>query len=86
MPNYHQKLDEILDIHEMFSPIRHIKKHELIKGDASKTFEVWLSDILMQLYLISMAIFDMDLYQPTKDVLEKSFQDLLKVQYSFLMR
>lgn len=74
--NYENTLDEILSIHESFAPISHIKKFELIKGDASKTFNIWLIDNPHA--IVSMAIFDMDVYKPTKDVLEKIIPRLTK--------
>jgi hypothetical protein len=67
--NYEELLAEILSIHEFFSPIPHVKKFELIKGDATKTIDTWLTDNPHA--IIAMAIFDMDIYKPTRDVLEK---------------
>ncbi len=67
--NYKEILDKLLSIHESFSPISHIKKFELIKGDASRTVDTWLENNPHA--IISMAIFDMDVYKPTRDVLEK---------------
>jgi hypothetical protein len=69
LPGYEKALDEILGIHEQFSPVGHIKRYELIKGDASKTIDPWLENNPHA--IVSMAIFDMDVYRPTKDVLEK---------------
>ena len=65
---YEEELEKILTLHESFSPIPHIKKFELIKGDASKTIGPWLDGNPHA--IIAMAIFDMDLCKPTKDVLE----------------
>ena len=76
LPNYENILDEILSIHEGLSPVSHIKKYELIKGDASKTINIWLEKNPHA--IISMAIFDMDVYKPTKDVLEKIIPRLTK--------
>ena len=76
LPNYDGVLEEILGIHESFSPIKHIKKYQLIKGDASKTIDAWLQDNPHA--IISMAIFDMDIYKPTKDVLDKIIPRLTK--------
>jgi hypothetical protein len=74
--NYEKSLDEILTLHESFSPIPHMKKFELIKGDASVTIDEWLEN--NPVATISLAIFDMDLYKPTKDVLEKIIPRLIK--------
>jgi hypothetical protein len=68
-PGYEEILDEILTLHESFSPIGHLKKFELVKGDATKTIDPWLSNNPHA--IIALAIFDMDVYGPTKAVLEK---------------
>lgn len=77
VPNkYEDVLEKILSIHEALSPVSHIKRFELIKGDASKTFQKWLDENPHA--LVSMAIFDMDVYKPTRDVLEKILPRLFK--------
>lgn len=76
LPSYEHTLEEILGIHESFCPISHIKKYELIKGDASRTIDIWLEK--NPHVIVSMAIFDMDVYKPTKDVLEKIIPRLTK--------
>jgi hypothetical protein len=73
---YEETLNEILRIHEEFSPISQIPKFELVKGDASETFASWLEDNPHA--IISMAIFDMDIYKPTKDVLNLVIPRLTK--------
>ena len=40
--NYEQYLEQILDYHEQESPIPHIKKYQLIKGDATIEIEKYL--------------------------------------------
>ncbi len=74
--SYENELDEILSIHESFSPIAHKKKFQLIKGDASITIDEWLKNNPHA--IVSMVIFDMDVYKPTKDVLEKIIPRLTK--------
>jgi hypothetical protein len=69
-------LNEILDIHEAFSPITHIRKFTLIKGDASEKIDQWLAENPHA--IISLAIFDMDVYKPTKEVLQKILPRLVK--------
>lgn len=69
LQNYEETLTQLLELHESFAPMPHIKKHALVKGDASETIDQWLSDNPHA--IISLAIFDMDLYEPTKNVLEK---------------
>lgn len=74
--DYLPKLEEILKLQESFSPINHIKKFELIQGDASLTFPKWLKENPHA--IISMAIFDMDIYRPTKNVLQSIIPRLTK--------
>jgi hypothetical protein len=73
---YEKTLAEILVLHESFSPIPHVRKFELVKGDASKTIDSWLKDNPHA--IISMAIFDMDIYDPIKAVLNKILPRLTK--------
>jgi hypothetical protein len=49
------------------SPLAHIQRHELVVGDASVTFPQWLSRHPEQ--MVALAIFDMDVYEPTKNAL-----------------
>lgn len=73
---YEHELKNILRIHEQAAPISHIEKFSLIKGDASKTAKDWVNDNPHA--IIAMAIFDMDIYQPTKDALEAILPRLTK--------
>jgi len=73
---YEDTLSMILTLHENLSPVSHIQKFELVKGDASITIKKWLSDNPHT--VISMAIFDMDVYQPTHDVLKAILPCLVK--------
>ena len=74
--NYEKFLDELLLLEEKNSALSHIKKFELIKGNASTTVKNYLKK--NQQTLISMAIFDMDLYKPTKKVLIEIKKRLFK--------
>lgn len=65
---YLEQLQSIVDIIESGSPLSHIPKTFLVKGDVSETIYNWLED--NPALAIGLAIFDMDLYKPTKDVLE----------------
>jgi hypothetical protein len=65
--NYENYLEKILNYHELNSPVSHIKKYELIKGDASITIKEYLKRHPET--IISFAYFDFDLYQPTKECL-----------------
>jgi macrocin-O-methyltransferase TylF-like protien len=65
---YCRTLEEILQLQESGSPLSHIKKFELVPGDASQTIVPWLERNPHA--IVAMAIFDMDVYKPTRDVLE----------------
>ena len=73
---YEKILEEILSIQETFSPLSHIKKFELVKGDASITVPRWLEANAH--VIVAMAIFDMDLYKPTKESLTAVLPRLIK--------
>ena len=64
---YEGVLEEILALHESFNPVPHIRKFSLVKGDASATAKQWLDDNPHA--IVGMLILDMDVYQPTYDVL-----------------
>lgn len=66
--NYELYLDKILTLHEAEAPLSHIKRTELIKGDAPIELANYLKHNPET--IIALAYFDMDLYQPTKGCLE----------------
>ena len=66
--NYEDYLSEILDYHEHQSPIPHIKKYQLVKGNAVKELEIYLRENPET--IIALAYFDFDIYEPTKRCLE----------------
>lgn len=66
--NYEDYLRKILDYHELESPISHIKKYSLIKGNAIVQIEKYLNENPET--IIALAYFDFDLYAPTKKCLE----------------
>ncbi len=67
-PKYEEYLEEVLAYHETESPLGHIKKYELVKGDAMVTLEKYLVDHPET--IIALAYFDFDIYEPTKRCLE----------------
>jgi Macrocin-O-methyltransferase (TylF) len=73
---YETELSQILGLHESFSPVPQIQKFELIKGDVSATLPNWLE--ANPHAIVSMAIFDMDIYKPTKAALELILPRLIK--------
>jgi hypothetical protein len=66
--NYDEHLERVLAYHESESPVPHIRKFELVKGDASQTIGPWLEN--HQEVVIALAYFDFDLYEPTVKCLE----------------
>jgi hypothetical protein len=73
---YENYLSEILDYHEKQSPISHLKKYELVKGDATKTIKTYLENNPET--IIAFSYFDFDLYEPTKICLEAILPHLTK--------
>jgi hypothetical protein len=65
---YENYLSEVLSYHEKESPLPHIKKHELVKGDASVELEAYLKRHPET--IVAFAYFDFDIYEPTKRCLE----------------
>ena len=65
---YETQLDDVLTLHESFSPIPQLKKFELIKGDVCETLPDWLERNPHA--IVACAIFDMDIYKPTRDAIE----------------
>jgi hypothetical protein len=74
--SYELYLSEVLKVHEGLSPLSHIKKWDIIKGDASVTFDQYLKD--HQETIISLAYFDFDIYKPTKDCLQLVMKNVTK--------
>ena len=67
-PDYENYLEKILFLQEQLNPIPHLKKFELVKGNAVETVPEYLKRHPET--IISLAILDLDLYTPTKAVLE----------------
>jgi hypothetical protein len=67
-PGYEDYLGKILSAHERLGPRGHIKKHELVKGDVTETLSAYLEEHPET--IISLAYFDLDLYEPTRKCLE----------------
>jgi hypothetical protein len=73
---YEEYLAQVLDYHEQESPISHVKKYELVKGDASVQIAKYLKDNPET--IVALAYFDMDMYEPTKKCLEAIRSHLTK--------
>ncbi|WP_334156912.1 crotonobetainyl-CoA--carnitine CoA-transferase [Oryzomicrobium sp.] len=66
--DYVDYLVNVLDYHEQESPISHIKKYEIVKGDASAGITRYLGEHPET--IVALAYFDFDIYKPTLDCLE----------------
>lgn len=66
---YENLLHEIAEIHESLAPRPEVKKFELVKGDVRETLDPWLKANPHS--VIALAILDLDLYEPTRHVLER---------------
>ena len=67
-PGYEEYLDQILKIQEGESPLAHLKKYEIVKGDARKGIHEYLERNPET--IIALAFFDLDIYGPTRDCLQ----------------
>ncbi len=67
-PGYEDYLDKVLDLQEKLNPMSHLKRYELVKGDAVQTVPDYLKRHPET--IISLAIFDFDIYTPTKAAIE----------------
>ena len=65
---YEDFLERVLLSHEAESPISHIKKFELVKGDAGEEIVRYLDRNPET--IVALAYFDLDIYEPTKLCLE----------------
>jgi hypothetical protein len=66
--SYDEYLRAILAERERMAPYDHIRKFEVVRGDASQTLEAYLAANPQT--IVAFAYFDMDLYEPTKRCLE----------------
>lgn len=65
---YEDYLEQLLALREQESPIGHIRKFELVKGDVTETLPAYLD--AHPETVVALAYFDMDLYEPTLAALE----------------
>ena len=66
--DYDEYLDSVMAYHESESPLSHIVKYELVKGDATVTVQKYLQEHPET--IVALAYFDFDIYEPTKRCLE----------------
>lgn len=74
--NYENYLDEVLQVHEDMAPIKSKKKFKLVKGDIIETLPEYLIDHPETIF--SLVYIDVDLYGPTKKILELIKPHLVK--------
>lgn len=65
---YDLYLEKLLTFHHNESPLAHIKKNFIFKGDAVEQFKSYIADHPET--IVSFAYFDFDIYQPTKECLQ----------------
>ncbi|MDF2577440.1 MAG: crotonobetainyl-CoA--carnitine CoA-transferase [Chlamydiales bacterium] len=73
---YEEYLTKLISLSDQLNPIPHLKKFELVKGDACETIPEYLARHPET--TISLAIFDFDIYKPTKAALEAIKPHLFK--------
>lgn len=66
--DYVETLCQLLEAQEALAPRGHIKKHEVVVGDVMETLPAYLE--AHPETIIALAYLDLDLYEPTKKVLE----------------
>ncbi len=66
--DYLEHLTALLDYHQQENVMSHVKKYELVKGDATVSIGDYLKEHPET--IISLAYFDMQLYEPTVKCLE----------------
>ena len=71
-----EMLEQILDYHQEENFMSHIKKYEICVGDAGTTLEEYLRQHPET--IISLAYFDMQLYEPTRECLKMILPCLTK--------
>ena len=64
---YERSLNKLLEFQEQESPLAHIRKFEVIKGDATASLAEYFEKNPET--IVALAYFDMDLYKPTHDCL-----------------
>lgn len=74
--NYIDYLTRLLELHELSNPLSHIRKFELVAGDATITVEKYLTENPET--IIALAYFDFDIYDATKKCLDIIKQHLTK--------
>ncbi|MBP7216676.1 MAG: crotonobetainyl-CoA--carnitine CoA-transferase, partial [Candidatus Omnitrophica bacterium] len=66
---YERYLDTVLSLQEQMNPMAHLKRFELVKGNAQKTVPAYFRKHPET--IVSLAIFDFDIFAPTKAALQQ---------------
>jgi len=74
--NWADELEALLDLHNSNSPIPHLRKSELVRGDGIYSLPRYLA--AHPETVVALAYFDFDLYEPTKMCLESLLPHLTK--------
>ena len=74
--DYVRYLEGLMELQEKDNPLSHIKKFEIVAGDATEKFSKFLKKNPET--IIALAYFDFDLYAPTKECLEMIKPHLVK--------
>ena len=74
--DYRGYLEKLMVLQEAVNPIPHLRKFELVEGDACQTVPEFLK--LHPETIVSLAVFDFDIYQPTRAALEAIVPHLTK--------
>jgi hypothetical protein len=74
--DYEKYLESVLAYHEQDNPMSHVKKFELVAGDATVEIDKYLARYPET--VIALAFFDFDIYEPTKKCLEAIRPHLVK--------
>lgn len=66
-PGYEHHLDQVLAAHQAAQPVGHVRRAFALAGDVRQTLPRYLADNSQT--IVALAYFDLDLYEPTRDVL-----------------
>jgi hypothetical protein len=66
-PAYDGYLQRLMDLQEKESPLAHLRKHAIVKGDATVRIKEYLERNPET--VVALAYFDLDLFEPTRDCL-----------------
>lgn len=73
---YEDYLQKIMELQEKDNPLSHVKKYDIIKGDASIEIVKYFKNFPET--IISLAFFDFDIYKPTHTCLSEIKSHLVK--------